>query len=139
MSRSFAAPDIGHKHKFSLTHFIHFSYLSDGLTFAYKPYDSRPISHIYPAMFHGRVADQHKFHLEPKLIEAEAIELEDLEPRNIELERNLGTDPYQIQERSMRNDFQNLVTADMDEFGIVGAEMSYIPTRLCGKHCRLGP
>ena len=27
----------------SLTHFIHFSYLSDGATFADKPYDSRPI------------------------------------------------------------------------------------------------
>ena len=32
-----------HKHKFSLTHFIHFSYLSDGLTFAYKHCDTRPI------------------------------------------------------------------------------------------------
>ena len=27
----------------SLTHFIHFSYLSDSLTFAHKPYDSRPL------------------------------------------------------------------------------------------------
>ena len=38
----FAAPDTDHKHKFSLTHFIHFFYLYDGLTFAHKPYDSRP-------------------------------------------------------------------------------------------------
>ena len=37
-----AAPDAVHKHKFSLTHFIHFSYLSDGLTFTNKPYDSQP-------------------------------------------------------------------------------------------------
>ena len=39
----FSAPDTDHQHKFSLTHFIHFSYLADGLTFAHKPYDSRPL------------------------------------------------------------------------------------------------
>ena len=39
---------------------------------------------------------------EPKLIEPE-----DLEPRRIELDRNLGTDPYQVQERFMRDNFQN--------------------------------
>ena len=39
----FAAPDTDHQHKFSVTHFIHFSYLCDGLTFAHKPYDSRPL------------------------------------------------------------------------------------------------
>ena len=64
-----AAPDTDHKHKFSLTHFICFSCLSDILTFAHRPYDSRPYQHpqdlwssslIFPAMFHGRVADQHK-------------------------------------------------------------------------------
>ena len=38
----FAAPDTDHKHKFSLTHFIHFSCLSDGLTLTNKPYDSQP-------------------------------------------------------------------------------------------------
>ena len=38
-----AAPDTDHKHKFSLTHFIRFSYLSHGLTFTNKPYDSQPI------------------------------------------------------------------------------------------------
>ena len=32
-----------HKHKFSLTHFIHLSNLSDGVSFTNKPYDSRPI------------------------------------------------------------------------------------------------
>ena len=39
----FAAPDTDHQHKFSLTHFIHFSYLSDSLTSTNKIYDSRPI------------------------------------------------------------------------------------------------
>ena len=40
---------------------------------------------------------------EPKLIEPE-----DLEPRRIELDRNLGTDPYQVQERFVRDNYQNL-------------------------------
>ena len=31
-----------HKHKFSLTHLAHFSYLSDGLNFTNKPSDSQP-------------------------------------------------------------------------------------------------
>ena len=38
-----AAPDTDHKHKFSLTHFIHFSCFSTGLTLTNKPYDSQPI------------------------------------------------------------------------------------------------
>ena len=39
---------------------IHFSYLSDGLTFTNKPYDSQPKN---PAVFHGRAADQRKIPL----------------------------------------------------------------------------
>ena len=39
-----AALDTDNEHKFTLTHFIHSSYLSDGLTFTNKPYDSQPIS-----------------------------------------------------------------------------------------------
>ena len=84
-------------------------------------------------MFHGRVADQHKSHLtvhEPKLIETEAIEPEDLEPKKSELNRNLGADPYQIQERLMRSNFLNPITENMDEFGKVGAEMSYIQPQM---------
>ena len=40
---------------------------------------------------------------EIKAIETEAIEPEDLEPRRIELDRNFGTDPYQIHERFVRS------------------------------------
>ena len=36
-----AAPDTDHKHKFSLTHLIYLSYLSDSLTYIHKIYDSR--------------------------------------------------------------------------------------------------
>ena len=42
---------------------------------------------------------------EPKVIETEGIETEDLEPWKIELDRNLGTDPYQKQERFTRSNF----------------------------------
>ena len=64
--------------------------------------------------------------VETKVIETEAIEPEDLQPRRIELGRNLGTDPNQTQERCMRNS----VTEDMDEFGKVGVEMSYIQSQM---------
>ena len=63
---------------------------------------------------------------QPKLIETEAIELEDLEPRKIELGWNLGTDPYQIQERFTRKS----LTEDMDEFRKVCANMSYFQSQM---------
>ena len=64
--------------------------------------------------------------VENKAIETEAIEPEDLQPRKIELERNLGTDPYQRQERVVRNS----ISEDMEEFGKVGAEMSYLQSQM---------
>ena len=60
------------------------------------------------------------------------IEPEDLEPRRIELDRNLGTDPYQILERILGDHYQNPVTEDMEEFGKVGAEMSYLVPQATG-------
>ena len=68
--------------------------------------------------------------VEIKAIDTEAIEPEDLEPRRIQLDRNLGTDPYQIQERFWRNKLPNPITEDIDEFGKVGAEMSYIQSQV---------
>ena len=67
---------------------------------------------------------------EPKSIETEAIKSEDLEPRRTELDRNLGTDPYQRQERFTRNNYPNPIVRDMDEFGNVGVEMSYIQSQM---------
>ena len=64
--------------------------------------------------------------VEFKDIDTEEIEPEDLEPRRIELDRNLGPDPYQILERFMRNS----LTEDLDEFGKVGAEMSYLQSQM---------
>ena len=63
--------------------------------------------------------------VEIKAIETEAIEPEDLEPRRIELDRNLGTDPYQLQERFMSNSF----IEDMDEFGKVGVDIPCVQSR----------
>ena len=85
-------------------------------------------------MFRGRVADQHKSYLtgyepksvEIKVIETEAIEPADLEPRRIELDRNLGTEPYQHQERFMRY----FITEDVDESGKVGAETSHLQSQM---------
>ena len=57
-----------------------------------------------------------------KDIDAEAIDPEDLEPKD----RNLGTDPYQIQERFMRDS----ITEDMVEFGEVGTETSYLQSQM---------
>ena len=73
---------------------------------------------------------------EPKTIETNSIEIElkDLELRRIELDRNLGTDPYQIQERFMRNNYQNPITEDMDEIGKVGAETSYFQSQMHSHH-----
>ena len=77
----------------------------------------------------------------PTGYEPKVIQSDDLEPRSIELDRNLGTDPNQIQERFMRNS----LTEDMDEFGKVGAETSYLQSQmhsdytLSGEHCRLEP
>ena len=52
------------------------------------------------------------------------------EPRRIELDRNFRTDPYQIQEIFTRNNYPNLITEDMDGFGKVSAETSYIQSQM---------
>ena len=57
---SFAAPDTDHQHKFSLTQFPLL------LSFRRSHFCTQSLwfsTLIYPAMFHGRVADQHKSHL----------------------------------------------------------------------------
>ena len=124
-----AAPDTDHKHKFSLTHF---AYLSDDLPNTH----TRPLVHDeylpfdVPRQSGGSTQIPSITGYEPKLIETKAVEPEDLEPKKIELHRNLGTDPYQIQERSTRSDFQNPIIQDFDEFGKVGAEMSYTQSRM---------
>ena len=61
---------------------------------------------------------------------SEAIDPEDLEPGRIELDRNLGTDPYQIQERFVRENHQNPIAEDVEGFGKVGAEKSFFQSQM---------
>ena len=63
--------------------------------------------------------------IETNVIDAEAINPEDLEPRRIDL----GTDPYQIHERFVRSS----LTGDMEEFRKVGADMSYFQSQTAAK------
>ena len=81
---------------------------------------------IYSAKFHGRVTDQRKSHLSqvrsPNSSRPKRSSLKTSSPEQLSL--NLGTDPYQRQERFMRNNRQNPIAEDMDEFGKVGAATS---------------
>ena len=54
------------------------------------------------------------------------IEPDDLEPRRIELGRNLGTDPDQIRERIVGDHYKNPITEDTDEIAEVGVEMLHV-------------
>ena len=71
--------------------------------------------------------------VEINAIDTEAIEPEDLEPRRIQLDRSLETDPYhpyQIQARFTRSNFPKHITEDMDEFGKAGVETSYFQSQM---------
>ena len=120
-----AARDTDYTHRFSLTRLICFSYLSDGLTSTHKIFDPRPIFTLRCSTAEWRI-NTNPVSRSVKAIETETIEPEDLEPRRIEIDRNLGKDPYQIQERLTRNNSQNPIAEDNEEFIKVGAEMSYI-------------
>ena len=63
---------------------------------------------------------------ETNVIDSEAISPEDLESRRIELDRNLGTDPYQIHEGFLRSS----LTGDMEEFRKVGVGVSYFQSQM---------
>ena len=62
--------------------------------------------------------------------ESKGIEHEDLEPRRIELDM---TDPNQTQESIMRSFF----TEDMDGFGKIGVEMSYVQSQMHSDYDRV--
>ena len=125
-----AASATDHKHKFSRTHLIYFSCLFDSLTFLDQHF---PCDVPRQSGGSKRIPSLTGYELksvETKATETRAIESGDLEPKNIELDKNLGTDPYQIQERFMRNDYQNPITEDVNESGKVGAEMSYLQSQI---------
>ena len=68
--------------------------------------------------------------IETNVIDSEAISPEDLEPRRIELDRNLGRDPYRIHERFVRSS----LTEDMKEFIKDGADVSYFQSQMHSEH-----
>ena len=62
---------------------------------------------------------------EPKLIQSDDYELQ-----GIELDRNIGTDAYQIPERILGDDCQNLITEYTEETGKFGVDMPYVQSRI---------
>ena len=81
---------------------------------------------VYPAMFHGRVADQHKSHLSQVMSPSRLrikpstpwqSSLKTSSPEELRLTGILGQIRIEHQERFVRNS----ITEDMDEFGKVGA------------------
>ena len=56
------------------------------------------------------------------------------ESRRIELDRNLGTDPYQILERLMRSS----LTEDVEEFGKVSADVALFQSQMHSEYDSVG-
>ena len=54
----------------------------------------------------------------------------DLQPRKIELDQKIRTDPHQIPERILGDDCQNPTTEDTEETGKVGVDMPYVQSRI---------
>ena len=117
---SFAAPDTDHKHRFSLTQFIHLSYLSDGLTFAQKPYDSRPIYTLRCSTAEWRN------NTKPicRKLWAQVGWEQSLRHRS-----NRTWRPRAQKNWAWQESWGHIRTVDMDEFGKVGAEMSMTQRR----------
>ena len=53
----------------------------------------------------------------------------DLQPGRIELDQNVGTDPYQIPERILGDDYQNPITEDTEETGKFGVDVPHVQSR----------
>ena len=58
------------------------------------------------------------------------VQSDDFEPRRIELDPNIGTDPYQILERFLGDDYQDPVTEDTEETGKFGVDMFHVQSRI---------
>ena len=58
-----------------------------------------------------------------------SVQSDDFEPRRIELDRNIWTDPYQIPERILGDDIRNPITEDTEETGKFGVDMPYVQSR----------
>ena len=116
----------------SLTHFIHLSYLSVGVSFTNKPYDSRLIYTLRCSTAEWRINTNpisYRLWAQVGWVQRHRDRSDRTwrpRARRIEFGRNLGTDPYQIQERCVKNS----LTEGTDEFGKVGAETSYLQSQM---------
>ena len=58
------------------------------------------------------------------------VQTDDFEPRRIELDINLETDPYQIPEKILGDHYQNPITEDTEETGKVGVDMPSVQSKI---------
>ena len=66
----------------------------------------------------------------PTGYDPKVIQSVDLEPRRIELNRNIGTDPYQIPERILGDHHRHPITEGTEEVGKVGVELLHVQSRI---------
>ena len=94
--------------------------------------------HIYPAMFHDRVADQHETHLSQVMSPRRLRPNRDrsdrawrLRAKNTwALDRNLGTNLRQTPERILGDDYQNPIIEDTEDTGTAGADTSHLQSQM---------
>ena len=58
------------------------------------------------------------------------VQSDDFEPRRIELDRNIGTDPYPIPERILGDDYQNPITEDTEETEKFDVDVPCVQSRI---------
>ena len=144
MSFFLAATDTVHNHKLSLSDF---TCLSDALSNTHTTFGTRWIFTVRCSTAEWRINTNpisHKLwaqnaHRGPKRSSLKTSSREKLSLKGI-----LARIRIKYRKHRMRSDFQNPITEDMDEFGKVVAEMSYIQSQMHSdyhsveKHCRLG-
>ena len=62
--------------------------------------------------------------------EPNMVQSDDFEPRRIEIDRNIGTGPYQIPERTLGDDCHNPITEDTEDTGNFGVDMPSVQSRI---------
>ena len=82
--------------------------------------------------------------IEPRRLELDRNLGADLQLRRVEFDRNIGTGLYQIPERILGDDCQNLITEDTEETGTFGDDKPHVQSMIHFDYdsaesiCRLG-
>ena len=82
-----------------------------------------------PCEIHDGVADTPNLHL-PQVMRKKLIQSDEYELQGIELDRNIGTDPYQIPDRILGDVYQNLIKEYTEETRKCGVDMPYSQSRI---------